>query len=90
MGDEIRIAGNVIPGPDGRQWGMLVLASGGMSVQIPMSPEACESMVTEIPRIVTQTRDLVKEANTGIQVVQKMPELNPLGNGIPFEWKPPT
>lgn len=74
---ELNIAFNAGQGPDGKQWGVMAVSSGPLTVQIAFPPEALDAISEGIPAEFTKLAAHVRRANMGLVIAPNLNGVKP-------------
>lgn len=74
---QLTMALNTGQGPDGKVWGVLVFASGPVSTQIAIPPDALAQIAKQLPAQMEELAAAVRRANMGLVIKTNLNGVKP-------------
>lgn len=73
-GVNVGIAGSMQMGPDGKQWGVLHITGPVTHTAVLVPESGLASLATELPKMLAELADTVRQANSGIVLAHTIPQ----------------
>lgn len=74
---EVQLGFNTGAGPDGKIWGVILIANPPLTFQFAVPPDAIESVATMFAAQIVELAAAVKRANLGLVLPTNKPSFDP-------------